>query len=275
MGENFNTRVKCKYFSQTEDSVLVQSTFVSSSLLNCDAPSHWFWDPQEIRIALALEEFTIQEFMPFQLRSYSVYSIHPQIMSLFSGLITIFGKGFSQSESILCRVCNDQASKGVSLSDGVLVCSINCRSVGNFSVELSFNAVDYILLAAKVTVVDVTTECLALEFLPSSGPIRGGMNILIISNTTALVDTIVFKGIKSESISTVARGMVFQLPSSLVPGVCNVSIWVNKAECVKQFLYLSEVKVYSVSPTAGFTAGGDLIRLEGIGLHEDCLALTH
>ena len=272
-------------FNTSELNATVTATFVSTELINCTLPS--FPAVGEVLVSASNDGFnwTLQVVLYQLIDDYSISSLSPT-SALFdtAPLLLVIGSGFvSEVDGQLINTTVTCSLSGLVLPAAVtgptqIDCQLPVLGVGNYTVEVSLNAVDYTNSSLVFTVLPRLNAPSLVSIWPSFGPLwatpmlrlngSGFVNAsgLLCGFNTSELNVSVDATFVSESVITC------QLPSFPVVGEVLVSAssdgfnWTLEAV---PYQLIADYSISSLSPASALFDSAPLLLITGSGFVSD------
>ncbi|KAJ1484295.1 hypothetical protein T484DRAFT_1894602, partial [Baffinella frigidus] len=248
---------------------------VSVSELACMSPRHDVGGDVVVGVALEGGEFSEDEAVFRYTSAPVVSSVTPSYTSVEGGTeVTIKGRNLGAGGGdVWVRFGSGEAVLGwyVESADAVLCMAPASGSLGDSSVELSFNGVEFsssaVYLSRQVQTLDLETE-------PSSGFVSGGNTITVSgSGFSPTPETSLWCEFSAKGWSQVvaAESRAPRTVECITPshglGLVSVSIVEgsvsSQALGTAEFEYIADVEVMAVIPSFGAQGGGTLVSVIG------------
>ena len=188
--------------------------------------------------------------------------------------MTLYGSGFANTPDITCRFSGVADVSGRWISPSTVVClSPETVSTGNVSVEFSYNDEDFSNNSVQYR---YSSPAVALNLLPSYGPIVGGniISVIGLNYEESSEFTCLFK---TGNTQTTAPGLVMNVSVALCfspalsPNLLSQSSMLTVSnngvdiDLYLEYIYYDQMHVKSIMPSSGPSHGATSVLVIGSG----------
>ena len=192
----------------------------------------------------------------------SIQSVLPSLLVSSGGcLVTLIGSDFSAASELLCRFGTTTLSRARWLSSSSAACTSPEGLVGNVSLEISSNGVDFSHSGMRV----LFSAGRLWRAIPTQGPVSGGTRVTLTGNGVADLDgtRVLFGSVLVDAIEVTARAMVILSPPGR-RGAVRLAFF-GSDELDSFFEYQDEARILLIQPSSGSAGGGSVVTLTGSG----------
>jgi len=265
-------------------SLFVEVSNISCRLADYIVPARWLSEAEvECVVPPRSGDDAVSIFFSFNGQDYidsghdflyqdelSIQNVEPTSVSHTGGTqLTITGKGFTLSSSLICRF-GDLLLSAAYVNETTISCTSPPYSAGEVLLQVSNNQQDF----SSPTTLMVVQRPLLLEMTPKYGSVLGGTIVAIVGEDIPTNNGTVclFDGIPSTLVKTISSAeLLCETPA--MPNATIAHVWLQipgqqLVETRLEFHYVPSPVVKSIAPVTGPPEGGTPVIISGDGFSD-------